>query len=292
MPASTPVLGITGTGGSGKSCLTDELVRRFRLDFGDRLRIAILAIDPTRRRGGGALLGDRIRMNAIGSPQIYFRSLATRGAKSEVPPPVPLVIDACRAAGFDLVIVETPGIGQGSSAVTDVADVSLYVMTPEFGAPSQLEKIDMIDLADIIVINKFDRLGAKDALRDVRRQWARSHEAFSAAPEDAPVFGTLASRLNDNGVSALYQHLCASLADHGLRVDARALPLVTGRVSNGFDVMVPDDRNRYLADIAGTVRAYHACTAEQVTAIKRVDAVAETMKFAEERAWTSPGSAR
>ena len=161
VPASTPVLGITGTGGSGKSCLTDELVRRFRLDFGDRLRIAILAIDPTRRRGGGALLGDRIRMNAIGSPQIYFRSLATRGAQSEVPPPVPLVIDACRAAGFDLVIVETPGIGQGSSAVTDVADVSLYVMTPEFGAPSQLEKIDMIDLADIIVINKFDRLGAQ-----------------------------------------------------------------------------------------------------------------------------------
>jgi isobutyryl-CoA mutase len=283
VPASTPVLGITGTGGSGKSCLTDELVRRFRLDFGDRLRIAILAIDPTRRRGGGALLGDRIRMNAIGSPQIYFRSLATRRAQSEVPPPVPLVIDACRAAGFDLVIVETPGIGQGSSAVTDVADVSLYVMTPEFGAPSQLEKIDMIDLADVIVINKFDRLGAKDALRDVRRQWARSHEAFSTAPEDAPVFGTVASRLNDNGVSALYQHLCTSLADHGLRVDARSMPLVTGRASNGFDVMVPDDRNRYLADIAGTVRAYHARTAEQVTALKRADAVAETMKFAEER---------
>ena len=192
------------------------MVRRFRLDFGDRLRIAVLAIDPTRRRGGGALLGDRIRMNAIGSPQIYFRSLATRGAQSEVPPPVPLVVDACRAAGFDLVIVETPGIGQGGSAVTDIADVSIYVMTPEFGAPSQLEKIDMLDLADVIAINKFDRRGAEDALRDVRRQWARGHEAFSTDPEDLPVFGTIASRLNDNGVTALYQHLRDTLAGCGL----------------------------------------------------------------------------
>ncbi len=282
-PPGVPVLGITGTGGSGKSCLTDELVRRFRLDLGDSLRIAVIAIDPTRRRGGGALLGDRIRMNAIGSPQIYFRSLATRGAASEVPPPVALVVDACRAAGFDLVIVETPGIGQGSSAVTDIANVSLYVMTPEYGAPSQLEKIDMLELADVVAINKFDRRGAKDALRDVRRQWARGHEAFSVAPADLPVFGTIASRLNDNGVTALYQHVRDTLAPLGLPVHEGALSPSTGNVSEGTSVMVPNARIRYLAEIADTVRDYHARTAEQVAATRRADAIAETITFAGER---------
>ncbi len=283
VPPHVPVLGITGTGGSGKSCLTDEVVRRFRLDFGDRLRIAVLAIDPTRRRGGGALLGDRIRMNAIGSPLIFFRSLATRGAQSEVPPPVPLVVDACRSAGFDLVIVETPGIGQGGSAVTDIADVSIYVMTPEFGAPSQLEKIDMLDLADIVAINKFDRRGARDALRDVRRQWARGHEAFSTAPEDLPVFGTIASRLNDNGVTALYQHVRSALTGYGLSLDDGSLPPVAGKVSDGASVMVPNARDRYLAEIAETVRAYHKRTSDQVATVQRSEAVAETMAFALER---------
>ena len=281
--SGVPVLGITGTGGSGKSCLTDELVRRFRFDLGDSLRIAVIAIDPTRRRGGGALLGDRIRMNAIGSPRIYFRSLATRGATSEVPPPVPLIVNACRAAGCDLVIVETPGIGQGSSAVTDVADVSLYVMTPDYGAPSQLEKIDMLELADVVAINKSDRPGAMDALRDVRRQWARGHEAFSTAPEDLPVFATIASRLNDNGVSALYQHLRDAMAARGLRVAGGALPAVAGKVSDGKAVMVPNARLRYLAEIAETVRAYHARTAQQVAATSRADAVTEAIAFAAER---------
>jgi isobutyryl-CoA mutase len=281
--AGAPVLGITGTGGSGKSCLSDELIRRFRLDYADRLRIAVLAIDPTRRRGGGALLGDRIRMNAIGSPQIYFRSLATRGASSEVPPPVPLVIDACRAAGFDLIVVETPGIGQGSSAVTAIADVALYVMTPEFGAPSQLEKIDMLDWADFVAINKFDRRGAKDALRDVRRQWARGHEAFSVAPEDLPVFGTIASRLNDNGVTALYQYVRDALTSRGLVPGGASLPPPTDKVSNGTSVMVPNARDRYLAETAETVRAYHARTDEQVAALKRADAVTDTASFAAER---------
>ena len=199
-----------------------------------------------------------------------------------MPPPVPLAIDACRAAGFDLVIVETPGIGQGSSAVTDVADVSLYVMTPEFGAPSQLEKIDMLELADVVTINKFDRPGAKDALRDVRRQWARGHEAFSSAPESLPVYGTIASRLNDNGVTGLYQQLREALAAHGLSLEGRSLPPVTGKVSDGSSVMVPNGRNRYLADIADVVRAYHLRTAAQVAAIERADAVTETMKFAAE----------
>ena len=200
-----------------------------------------------------------------------------------MPPPVPLVIDACRAAGFDLVIVETPGIGQGGSAITDVADVSLYVMTPEFGAPSQLEKIDMLELADAVAINKFDRPGAKDALRDVRRQWARGHEAFSTDPEDLPVFGTIASRLNDNGVTALYQQLCEALSVHGLRAAKRSLPHVTGKVSDGSTVMVPHGRNRYLAETADTVRAHHLRTTDQVAALRRADAVAETTKFATER---------
>jgi methylmalonyl-CoA mutase len=156
-----PVLGITGTGGSGKSSLTDELVRRFRLDQEDKLRIAVLAVDPTRRRGGGALLGDRIRMNSLASGRTYFRSIATRGATSELPEHLPDAITACRAAGYDLVIVETPGIGQGDAAIVPLVDVSLYVMTPEFGAASQLEKIDMLDFADVVAINKFERRGRR-----------------------------------------------------------------------------------------------------------------------------------
>ncbi|MEO5900685.1 MAG: cobalamin-dependent protein, partial [Ilumatobacteraceae bacterium] len=168
-----PVLGITGTGGSGKSSLTDELLRRFRLDQSDKLKIAVIAVDPTRRRGGGALLGDRIRMNAIDSPNIFFRSLATRGA-GELPACTGAVIDAAKAWGADLVIVETPGIGQGDAAIVPFVDVPMYVMTPEFGAASQLEKIDMLDFAEIIVINKFERRGAEDALRDVRRQYTRN----------------------------------------------------------------------------------------------------------------------
>ncbi len=211
-----PVLGITGTGGSGKSSLTDELIRRLRLDLGDKLRIAVLAVDPTRRRGG-ALLGDRIRMNAIDSPQVFFRSVATHGWVGELPPCLPRLIEACRAAGSDLVVVETPGIGQGDAAVVDVSDFSVYVMTPEYGAASQLEKIDMLELADAVAINKFDRQGAADALREVRRQWRRDHPDQTSG-EDPPVFGTVAAHFNDDGVTALYQHIRDSLGGLGLRV--------------------------------------------------------------------------
>jgi isobutyryl-CoA mutase len=266
---AVPVLGITGTGGSGKSSLTDELVRRFRLDHEDKLRIAVVAIDPTRRRAGGALLGDRIRMNAIDHPHVFMRSLATRGAVAEVPEHVDDVIAACKAAGHDLVIVETPGIGQGDTGIVEVVDVSLYVMTPEFGAPSQLEKIDMLDFADAVAINKFDRRGAEDALRDVRRQLQRNRESFATPVEELPVFGTIAARFNDDGVTALYQHLRRLLGEHGLATGGGALAQVEGRVPTGIAAIVPPARSRYLADVAETVREYHRHTDEQVAAARR-----------------------
>ena len=270
---AVPVLGITGTGGSGKSSLTDELVRRFRLDQEDKLRIAVVAIDPTRRRAGGALLGDRIRMNSIDHPQVFMRSLATRGAVAEVPEHVEDVIVALKAAGHDLVIVETPGIGQGDTGIVDLVDVSLYVMTPEFGAPSQLEKIDMLDFADAVAINKFERRGADDALRDVRRQLQRNHESFSTPLEDLPVFGTIAARFNDDGVTALYQHLRGLVREHGLPMGGGALAPVETRVPTGVVTIVPPARTRYLADVAETVRNYHRRTDEQVAAARRRQAL-------------------
>jgi isobutyryl-CoA mutase len=265
----TPVLGITGTGGSGKSSLTDELVRRFRIDQQDKLRIAVVAIDPTRRRGGGALLGDRIRMNALAPGRTFFRSLATRGARNQVPEHLSDVIAACRAADYDLVIVETPGIGQGDSGIVDLADVSLYVMTPEFGAASQLEKIDMLDFADVVAINKFERHGAQDALRDVSRQLVRNREAFGSSWEDMPVFGTSAARFDDDGVTALYQHLRDLLAGQGLAITDGVLAPVTGKTSSGSATAVPADRVRYLAEIAASVRDYHRRTARLAESARR-----------------------
>ncbi|HLS84964.1 MAG TPA: fused isobutyryl-CoA mutase/GTPase IcmF [Burkholderiales bacterium] len=255
--SSAPVLGITGTGGAGKSSLTDELVRRFRLDQGEELKIAVLSVDPTRRKTGGALLGDRIRMNSIQGPNVFMRSLATRSAGSEISAALGDAIAACKAHGFDLVIVETAGIGQGDAAIVPFVDVSLYVMTPEFGAASQLEKIDMLDFADLVAINKFDRKGAQDALRDVRKQVQRNTEAFRAAPEDMPVFGTIAARFNDDGVTALYHALAERLSEKGLRLRRGRLPRPATKVSSGINVVIPTERQRYLAEIAETVRGYH-----------------------------------
>ncbi len=266
---TVPVLGITGTGGSGKSSLTDELVRRIRVDQQDKLRVAVIAVDPTRRRGGGALLGDRIRMNSLDGDRAFFRSLATRGAH-ELPDHLPAVIDIVKAAGFDLVIVETPGIGQGDAAIVPFVDTSMYVMTPEFGAASQLEKIDMLDFADVVAINKFERRGAKDALRDVGRQLVRNREAFGKQPHEMPVFGTSAATFNDDGVTALYQHLRGLLAEQGLPVDEGVLPQVDVRHSSGIRQVVPTDRVRYLAEITDTVRGYHARTDELAEAARRV----------------------
>jgi isobutyryl-CoA mutase len=268
-----PVLGITGTGGSGKSSLTDELVRRFRTDQQDKLRIAVLAVDPTRRRGGGALLGDRIRMNSLDGDHVFFRSLATRG-RSELPDGIEDIIAACKAAGYDLVIVETPGIGQGDAGVTGLADVSLYVMTPEFGAASQLEKIDMLDLADVVAVNKFERRGGADALRHVARQLVRNREAFGQRPDDMPVFGTSAATFNDDGVTALYQHLAGLLAARGLPLADGVLPAVAVRASTSAASVIPAARSGYLAAIAGAVRAYHEQTRAQATAVRRVQRLA------------------
>ena len=268
-----PVLGITGTGGAGKSSLTDELIRRLRLDHDDALRIAVISIDPSRRRSGGALLGDRIRMNAIqpwrAGPRVYMRSLATRASGGELSPALPDVLAAAKLAGFDLILVETSGIGQGDAAIVPLVDASLYVMTPEFGAASQLEKIDMLDFADFVAINKFDRKGALDALRDVSRQVQRNREAFSASPDSMPVFGTMASRFNDDGVSALYQAVRERLRQAGLARGAGRLPAVRTRHSTQQTPLVPPARVRYLAEISDTLRAYkrdaraHAALARQ-----------------------------
>ncbi|MGH8445409.1 MAG: fused isobutyryl-CoA mutase/GTPase IcmF [Solimonas sp.] len=273
----TPTLGITGTGGAGKSSLTDELVLRMRLDQGDALRIAIVSIDPSRKRTGGALLGDRIRMNAIepwtdgphkGQANVYMRSLATRDTGSELSAALPDVIAACKLSGFDLIIVETSGIGQGDAAIVPFVDTSLYVMTPEFGAASQLEKIDMLDFADFIAINKFDRKGAEDAFRDVRKQYQRNRELFMKKPDEMPVFGTMASRFNDDGVTALYQALAARLAELGLALAPGRLPKVTVKASSAGRAIVPPERVRYLADIADSVRGYHKDIARQARAAR------------------------
>jgi methylmalonyl-CoA mutase len=255
-----PVLGITGTGGAGKSSLTDELIRRLRLDQNDSLRVAVISIDPSRRKSGGALLGDRIRMNAISpwsqGPRVFMRSLATRDFGSEISAALPDVVAACKVAGFDLIVVETSGIGQGDAAIVPHVDVPMYVMTPEFGAASQLEKIDMLDFAEFVAINKFDRKGSSDALRDVAKQVQRNKEAWTVPTEQMPVFGTMAARFNDDGVTALYQALKKRLTELGMHTTEGRLPVVDVRYSTHQNPVVPSARTRYLAEISDTVRGY------------------------------------
>ena len=281
-----PLLGITGTGGAGKSSLTDELIRRLRLDQDDALHIALVSIDPSRRKSGGALLGDRIRMNAINPwgdhARVFMRSLATRDAGSEISPALPDVIAACKVAGFDLVIVETAGIGQGDAGIVPQVDLSMYVMTPEFGAASQLEKIDMLDFADFVAINKFDRKGAQDALRDVAKQYQRNHALWNKKPEEMPVYGTQASRFNDDGVTALYQGLLPKLAEFGLKVKAGRLAPVSVRFSSGKNAIVPPARSRYLAEIADTVRGYHRLTEKQVRIARERQQLQESQRMLRE----------
>jgi len=280
---STPTLGITGTGGAGKSSLTDELVRRFRIDQNDALKLAIISIDPSRRKSGGALLGDRIRMNAINHPNIYMRSLATRDSGgSEISKALPDAIAACKLSGFDVIFVETSGIGQGDAAIVPHVDATLYVMTPEFGAASQLEKIDMLDFADFVAINKFDRKGAQDALRDVRKQVQRNKEAWSTSPDQMPVFGTMASRFADDGVTALYQAVAPVLvakSKGALKLAAGKLAPVATHASSQTHAIVPAPRARYLAEIADTVRGYHRWADAQARTARERQQLAATKRM-------------
>jgi methylmalonyl-CoA mutase len=263
-----PVIGITGTGGSGKSSLTDELVLRLIHDKPD-IRLAIFSADPSRRKTGGALLGDRIRMNAIDEPGVFMRSLATRRSQSEIPSGLEDVIAVGRAAGFDAIIVETAGIGQGDSRIVDLVDLSIYVMTSEFGAASQLEKIDMLDFADLVVVNKFEKRGSDDAVQDVRKQVQRNRNAFEQPVQAMPVFGTIAAKFNDDGVTALYHAILKGIQNKsGFTVQSR-LPESETRTSSSKTITIPPSRIGYLAEIAQSVRQYHRHTAKQRAAIRR-----------------------
>ena len=275
-----PVIGITGTGGSGKSSLTDEFIQRILHDQPD-LYLAIISSDPSRRKTGGALLGDRIRMNAIGSPRVYMRSLATRRSHIEIPDALPDAIKVVKAAGYDLIIVETAGIGQGDSHIIDLVDLSIYVMTSEFGAASQLEKIDMLDFADIVVVNKYEKRGGEDAVRDVRKQVQRNLNAFTKSPEEMPVFGTIASKFNDDGVTAFYHAVLDTISEKiGIRLKS-TLPRPEKKVSSSKTIIIPPERTRYLAEISDTVRSYHKQTEMQADALRQTWHLKETAKALE-----------
>lgn len=255
--STIPVLGITGTGGAGKSSLTDELIRRFMNEIPDK-KIAIISIDPTKKKTGGALLGDRIRMNAIFNDRVYMRSLATRDSRTELSKAIQDVIDVVRRSGFDFIIVETSGIGQGDAAITDITDLSMYVMTAEFGAPTQLEKIDMIDYADFIVINKFEQKGSEDALNQVRKQYERSRMLFHQDKTAFPVFGTIASQFNDAGTNALFAALIDTLSDK-YHWDEK-IDFDRNVISEKQNRIISNDRRYYLLEIATYIRNYHQHT--------------------------------
>src|SRR5476651_955490 len=275
----TPVIGITGTGGAGKSSLVDEIVRRFLLETDKTL--AIISVDPSKRKTGGALLGDRIRMNSINSPRVYMRSLATRQANLALSKYVQESIDICKAAGYDLIIVETSGIGQSDTMITDYCDVSMYVMTPEFGAATQLEKIDMLDFADIVAINKSDKRGALDAIRDVRKQYKRNHHLFNADDASLPVFATMASQFNDPGMNTLFAKLMQTIKAK-TRVDFQTKKEMA--VSNGEkSYIIPPERTRYLAEIAESSQAYNEWVNQQCKIAQQMFQVKGTIDLVKEQ---------
>ena len=273
-----PVVGLTGTGGAGKSSLTDELVRRFARDFPDK-RVAVVCVDPTKRKTGGALLGDRIRFNSLRNPRVYLRSLATRDSRSEISDALGSVLTKVRAAGFDLVLLETAGIGQGDSEVTTYSDLSLYVMTAEYGAPSQLEKIEMLDYADLVAINKFTRRGSQDALRDVRKQFQRNRKLFDQDPKALPVFGTSAANFNDPGVNALYGHLIAQLTAKFSLDWESGYPADATRQTDPDRSVIPPKRERYLAEIAESSRSYRLWADEQAELTRDVEALRRAIEL-------------
>jgi methylmalonyl-CoA mutase len=270
-----PVIGITGTGGAGKSSLTDELILRMLHDLKD-VHIAIISCDPSRRKTGGALLGDRIRMNAINNPRVYLRSLATRRSRTELPAVLTEAIEVTQAAGYDLIVAETAGIGQGDSSITDIVDLSIYVMTSEFGAATQLEKIDMLDFADLVVINKFEKRGGEDAVRDVRKQVQRNQKLWDMDPEDMPVFGTIASKFNDDAVTALYHAIIDKAAEKTAAKFKASLPRPQIKTSSSKTIIIPPERIRYLSEITDTVRNYHEQTGAQAQNLRKVWHLKET----------------
>ncbi|MFO7860856.1 MAG: methylmalonyl-CoA mutase family protein [Desulfosalsimonas sp.] len=275
-----PIIGLTGTGGAGKSSLTDELVLRLLYDNPD-LHIGLLCCDPSRRKTGGALLGDRIRMNAIDTPRVYLRSMAVRRTSFELPMVLPDAVDILKTANTDLIIIETAGIGQGSSNIFDLTDVSVYVMTSDYGASTQLEKIDMLDYADLVVINKFDKQGSEDAVRDIRKQVQRNRKAFSQKPDDMPVFGTIAARFNDDGVTAMYSYLLEVVAEKTQITYTTSLPVPDTKESSSKSILVPPERNRYLSEISDTLHKYHEETRKQADALRRawhLEQTAETLE--------------
>ena len=276
-----PVLGLTGTGGAGKSSLTDELVARFARENPER-KIAVISVDPTRRRTGGALLGDRIRMNSIRHANVFMRSMATRTSGAEVSAATKHAVELCKLAGYDLILVETSGIGQADAAIDEIADTCLYVMTAEYGAQSQLEKIEMLDVADFVAINKFEHKGSKDALRDVRKQVRRNRNLFHEVEDDQlPVFGTVASRFNDSGVNGLYAALCARLSEVGEAAWTCRIPAEQRAVASDTRDIIPAERIHYLAEVVHTVRAYKAKVGRQVAIARELDHLRHTRALAE-----------
>ncbi|MET3506738.1 fused isobutyryl-CoA mutase/GTPase IcmF [Halalkalibacter oceani] len=284
-PETSPVLGITGTGGAGKSSLTDELVRRFLYAYPEKT-VAILSIDPTKQKTGGALLGDRIRMNAIHHERVYMRSLATRSSRSEISASLREAVAVTEAAGFDLIIIETSGIGQGDAEIVDIADVSLYVMTSEFGAPSQLEKIDMIDFADLIAINKFDRKGSEDALQQVRKQYQRSRNRFAEPLSAMPVYGTIASQFNDQGTTNLFAALVKTIVEK-CEKDWEVPEEADTEAVTKQNVIIPPEQVHYLHEIVATIRSYKQQTEEQVATARRLFQIEGTVKALAEHEFSS-----
>lgn len=269
---SVPVLGLTGTGGAGKSSLIDEIIRRFK-SHNPEMKIAVVSVDPTKRKTGGALLGDRIRMNAINQPGIYMRSMATRQANLALSKDIKDTVCVVKSAGFDLIILESSGIGQSDTEIVDYSDLSLYIMTPEFGAATQLEKIGMLDYADIIAVNKFDKRGAQDAQRDVKKQFARNHKLFDAVIDDLPVFGTMASQFNDTGVNELFNHLVEKINTR-FGTNYNAIP--EGLAGLERQYIIPSQRVRYLAEIAETVRNYNEYSDRMAELARQLQAYTET----------------
>ena len=277
--SKTPVLGITGTGGAGKSSLVDELVRRFLVDFPEK-RMAIVSVDPSKRKTGGALLGDRIRMNAIRNSRIYMRSLATRQSNLALSKHVEQALDVLKTAGFDLIILETSGIGQSDTEILDHSDASLYVMTPEYGAATQLEKIDMLDFADLIALNKFDKRGALDALRDVKKQYQRNHNLWDSPVDEMPVFGTIASQFNDPGTNSLYKAIVDTVADR-TGADLHSTFEISDEMSEKIYI-IPPNRTRYLAEIAESHKTYEDWVSQQVEVADRLYSLTRSKEYVDE----------